>query len=149
MTENEGETGQIGSKNKRTTKAQAAARRLEVARMLRLRMRPEEIALALKVSHWVIYKDLSIVNEGVKRWYYDQAKDGLLFDHRISIEVLQDRQRQLFLIEDDPNTSTRDKISAAMAIVEIESLLHSWQPITQRLLEQTVGVEGKRPLAQR
>lgn len=110
-------------------------RRLSIREMLRTKMRPDEIAKACHVDLATIYRDLKAIGVETERWYWQMARGGLKDAHRLSIEVLEERQRKLMDIEANGQLEAKDRIAASVAIAEIESLIHSWLPLTKILME--------------
>lgn len=108
--------------------------------MLRLKMRPHEIIETLKgkgykITPTTVYKDLQYLRRKVREWYYDQAQCDILTAHKLSIEVMEERQRKLMIIEADASQPAKDRIAASVAIAEIEALIHDWLPVTRKLME--------------
>lgn len=116
-------------------------RRTLVGNMRRQKIRPQEMLRYFREQGNVdvkikdIYNDIQFLTDQVKEWYYGQAKGDLLASHKLSIEVMEERQRKLMLIETDPSAKTKDRIYASAVIAEIEATIHNWLPLSKALME--------------
>lgn len=132
------------------TRVEGEARRVQVHQMLRMKLRPTEMARQLNVDLSTIMSDLRIIREQVKEWYYKQAMDGLIVAHKLSIEVLEERQRKAMMIEADPNLRPLERLEATKLIAEIEVQIWNMLPYTKALMEnnatqqQDSGKGGRR-----
>jgi hypothetical protein len=123
-------------------------RREYVARFQRQKLRPSEMLTLFKgmkergeipavPNMTQIYDDIRVLKEEVKKWYYGQAKGDLLASHKLTIDVLEERQKKLLLIESDPNVPPGDRIKASETIANIELSIHNLLPYSEALMELT------------
>ena len=124
------------------TRQQGEDRRLRVAQLQRMKARPGEMAKELGVSKRTITNDLRILRAQVKEWYFEQAKGDLAASHKLSIEVLEERQRKAMLFEGDKNLRPMERMAATQLIAELEVQIWNMLPYTKALME---GLVGERP----
>jgi hypothetical protein len=111
-------------------------RRVKVAQLLRVFARPDEIARELRVDLATVYRDIQALREQTKRWYFEQAKDGLQVTHRLTIEALEDRIRKALIIESDENVPPETRLKATELIVNIQLSIHNLLPYTEALMQR-------------
>lgn len=129
------------SGEKRVTLRHAQRRRRErreqVKQLWRLKMRPAEMAQELGVSKRTIQQDQQAIREETREFVYESIKrNDMLTMHRMSIEVLEDRQRKLLVIESDRSIDPHSRIEASRLIAEIELEIHRLIPYERMMVEK-------------
>jgi hypothetical protein len=121
------ETSQTTSEGKpgRRPANEGIERRLEVRRLLRLKLRIHEIARACKVSERTIKTDLRIIRGQDSGFLEQVQREGFLHEFLTSLEFQHDLQRDLLAIAKDPQTKPYEKIMAIRANSEIEARIQN------------------------
>lgn len=94
-------------------------RRLDIRRLMRLKMSTETILKELGISARTFYRDMDVIKEQNLVWINEMGRSEFLTQYRNSLESLEEQQRQLTVVAMTA-AKDADKINARKAIAEIE-----------------------------
>jgi|GEM_PF-4938974 len=103
----------------RRTKEESWALREAVRQDLVNLLRPQEIARKHGVSRATLYRMLAEMRKEEVQWLEDQVKDEFLHEYRLTMDRLEEYERQLWVVAAEA-TRDRDKIEALRLAKEAE-----------------------------
>lgn len=94
----------------------------EIRRLLRLKLRYDEIMQKLNLPRSTFFRHLEVIREEDRKWLIDLARNDFLSSYRMALDFIEDQVRALIIIREQAQ-KPRDKIEATRAIVEVEEVI--------------------------